>query len=101
MISRPRAESGLSLLIALSLFSSLFLSISTWQSAQTAQRQLQFQRQQALLIADNQIDRLLAGQACETQLQQNGIRFDIHPCHPQHIRIAFPLGEVVITPTTR
>lgn len=88
------AESGLSLLVSLSLFALISLSAIQWQKQQIHQTLRLYQQQQALLIADNQIDRQLAQQQCERTVEQNGIRFDIETCSPDNIRVRYPLGQI-------
>lgn len=96
MMKHLKAESGLSLLIALSLFAIVSLSAMKWQQSQIHQTTYLYQQQQALLIAENQIDRQLARQQCEQIVEQNGIRFEIQKCTPQLIQIKFPLGNIEI-----
>lgn len=95
-----KAESSLSLLVALLLFSIIYVSWSSWQSQQNAQSQAIFQRQQALQIAENQIARLLAGMPCQNRVEQNGIRFEIRRCSSREIAIFYPQGNVIISDHT-
>lgn len=90
------AESTFSLLIAISLFALICLSYLHWQSEQTSQAQLIFQKQQALQIAENQIARQLAGLACQKGFKQNGISFEIERCNSAEIEVRFPKGKVLI-----
>lgn len=99
-LKQIKAESSLGLLVAISLFALIFLGISRWQTVQHRQMLQLYQQQQALLIADNQIDRLLASLACEKKIVQNGIEFVIHQCSLRHIKVGFPLGEIEIVPTS-
>lgn len=91
-----KAESSLSLLIVLLLFSLIYLGWSAWQSQQNAQAQQIFQRQQALQIAENQIARKLAGVACQAHVEQNLIRFEISRCSDSEVEIRFPAGKILI-----
>lgn len=91
-----KAESSVSLLVALLLFSLIYLAWSVWQSQQNAQSQRIFQQQQALQIAENQIARLLAGMDCQTSVEQNAIRFEISRCSNREIEVRFPAGKVLI-----
>lgn len=95
-MKRLNAETTLSLLLALSLFTLAALGVIRQQNQQTHTAQLLFQQQQALSIADNQIERQLAQFACERTVIQNGIRFEIEKCSPQQIHVSFPLGVVRI-----
>lgn len=95
-MKRLNAESTLGLLVVLSLFALVALGAVRQQSRQTHSTQLLFQQQQALSIADNQIERQLAQFACEHTVIQNGIRFEIEKCSPQQIHVRFPLGVVRI-----
>lgn len=96
LIKLIKAESYLSLLIAISLFSILALNLLQWQNQRTQQQLQLYQQQQAILIADNQIDRMLANIACERKIIQNNIEFEIRHCSPTKIEVTFPLGEIII-----
>lgn len=89
------AESTISLLIALSLFTTIYLIYSQWQSQQNQQANLLYQQQQALQIANNQIGLLMAAMPCERSVSQNDLQFDIQ-CNNQKIEVRFPLGKIEI-----
>lgn len=91
-----KAESSLSFLVALLLFSLIYVAWSAWQAQQNAQSQHIFQQQQALQIAENQIARLLAEMPCQTKVEQNGIYFAIARCSTQEIEVRFPMGTIII-----
>lgn len=91
-----KAESSLSLLVALLLFSLIYLGWSSWQSMQNMQSQQIFQKQQALQIAENQIARRLANVACQSSIEQNSIRFEISRCSDSEIEVRFPAGKILI-----
>lgn len=98
MNKRMKAETLTGLLLAISLFALLCLSFLKWQAEQHRSNLTQYQQQQALLIAENQIHRRLAGIPCERSVEQNGLKFRIEKCTPQEIQIRFPNGELRITP---
>lgn len=87
-----KAESFISLLVALTLFLILLLSFSQWQNQYNQRSAKLFQKQQALRIAENQLALKMAGEQCEAQLQQNRILFTIQ-CNQTEINVRFPLGE--------
>lgn len=89
-----RAESAITVLVAMLLFALMWLVYVQWQAVQNQQAILLFQRQQALQIAENQIARQMAGLGCERRVQQNGVSFQIEKCSVQQILIRFPTGEV-------
>lgn len=88
-----KAETALSLLVAITLLSVLILVFNRWQTEQNRQLNHYFQRQQAVQILENQIALKLAGQDCETSITQNQIRFEIS-CSGSRKIVRFPLGEV-------
>ncbi|OOH91457.1 hypothetical protein BMT54_02115 [Pasteurellaceae bacterium 15-036681] len=90
-----KAESFSSVMIALMIFSLLYLSYSQWQSKQNQRSNFLYQQKQALQIAENQISLQMANHACEKSILRNGLRFDI-ACSQQQIKVNFPLGEVII-----
>lgn len=91
-----KAESAVSLLLAIVLFSILFLSYAEWQNQQHRQQQFLFQQQQALQIAENQIALQMAGKPCQRRIEQNQTTFELLRCTPSEIQIRFPLGELHI-----
>lgn len=95
-MAQIKAESGIGLLIALSLFAVMALSTMQWQQIQSRQTVRLYQQQQALLIAENQLDRMAAGLVCEQRVIQNGLKFDIEKCSATQIQVRFPLGEILI-----
>lgn len=92
---RFKAESILSVLIAISLFSLMFLSYRQWQSLQHWQENRLYQKQQALQIAENQLALRLANRACKRSVTQNNLQFVIE-CSDSQIKVGFPLGEIKI-----
>ncbi|WP_373819650.1 DUF5374 domain-containing protein [Glaesserella sp.] len=96
MIRLFKAENTISVVIAIMLFSMLYLTYSHWQTQQNDQTNFVFQQRQALQIAENQIAlKMNDKQACESSIEQNGIYFEIQ-CSSQQIRVSFPKGEVII-----
>ncbi|MDH2997737.1 hypothetical protein A1D22_08440 [Pasteurellaceae bacterium LFhippo2] len=90
-----RAESLTSVMIALVLFSIIYLSYSQWQSMHNNQRNFLYQQRQALQIAENQMSLKMAKRECEKSFSQNGLRFEIQ-CQSDVVKVSFPLGEVSI-----
>ncbi|QIW16498.1 hypothetical protein A4G20_09195 [Pasteurellaceae bacterium RH1A] len=90
-----RAESFTAILLALSLFSLLFVSFQTWQQSQLAQQAKGYQTLQAMQIAENQLHLRLAGQPCDRRVEQNGLVFEVN-CSGQAIKISYPLGEFTL-----
>ncbi|MDO4698945.1 MAG: DUF5374 domain-containing protein [Pasteurellaceae bacterium] len=96
MISRRiHAETGLSLLFALMLFSFLFLNYSTWQAIQHQRFMRNYQTQQAWRIAENHLALLQAGEPYKGVIIQNNVQFEIDS-QPSSIRVRFPLGEITL-----
>lgn len=92
-MNKYRAETTISLLIAIVIFSILILVFSHWQSAQNKRLNLYFQKQQAVQILESQIALKLAGLACENHIIQNQVRYEIY-CSATQFSIRFPLGEI-------
>lgn len=90
-----KAESLISVLIALSLWLILYFTYIHWQSEQHRTAAEIYQRQQALQIAENQIALKMARLPCEKQVQQNNLTFQI-TCREQKMVVTFPLGNVEI-----
>jgi len=67
----------MSLLLALSIFSGLFLIFNRWTTEQRKSAVRIFQEFQAIQIAENQAQRQFLGLSCENSVQQNGIQFTI------------------------
>lgn len=91
-----KAETFISTLAAVMLFSVLFLGYTHRQKDQTAQLNYIYQQHQALQIAENQISLKLAGMPCESHFQENRLSFRIK-CDENDVRVIFPLGEVKIS----
>ncbi|HGO5815970.1 TPA: DUF5374 domain-containing protein [Mannheimia haemolytica] len=88
-----KAETALSLLVAITLFAIVILSFSQWQSAQNRRLNQHFQQQQAIIILENQLALKLAGLDCEPSITQNQIRYEIQ-CNGNRLSIRFPLGKI-------
>ncbi|EPZ28325.1 DUF5374 domain-containing protein [Mannheimia haemolytica] len=84
-----KAETALSLLVAITLFAIVVLSFSQWQSAQNHRLNQHFQQQQAVMILENQLALKLAGLDCESSITQNQIQ-----CSGNRLTIRFPLGKI-------
>jgi len=63
----------MSLLLALSIFSGLFLIFNRWTAEQRKSAVRIFQKFQAIQIAENQAQRQFLGLSCENSVEQNGI----------------------------
>lgn len=72
-----RAETIVSVLLGMVVFSMIFLSFHQWYSTQIRKQQQNDFRQQALQIIDNQIARQFVGLPCENQVIQNQRKFVI------------------------
>lgn len=92
-MNKYKAETSLSLLVAISLLTVVVLTFSRWQSVQNQQLNQHFQHQQAVQILENQIALKLAGLECENTLTQNGVDYQIQ-CAENRLRIQFPLGKI-------
>ncbi|QNS15768.1 DUF5374 domain-containing protein [Mannheimia bovis] len=92
-MNKYKAESTISLLVAVALLAIVMLSFSYWQSEQNRRVNTHFQQQQAAVILENQIALQLAGLDCERQIEQNHIRYDIQ-CSGNKLSIRFPLGKI-------
>ncbi|MBF0784947.1 hypothetical protein E4T80_05620 [Muribacter muris] len=90
-----KAETFISLLTAIVLFSLIILMYMKWQAEQLNQNLFLFQKKQALQIAENQIALKMAGVSCDNQISQNNISFRVL-CTEQGVKVSFPLGEIVI-----
>lgn len=99
MTKITKAETLISLLVAISLFTILFLTYSNWQSSQQQQANYVYQQQQALQIAENQLNLKAANEPCERMVKQNHLTFKI-TCTEYKIIVVFPLGEVEIGKST-
>lgn len=96
MKKRLNAETLVSVLVAITIFSILFLSYSKWQQRQTLAENTLYQKQQALQIAENQIALKLAKLDCESAITQNQILFKIQ-CNDNEIEVRYPLGKILIS----
>ncbi|KAE9542186.1 DUF5374 domain-containing protein [Ursidibacter maritimus] len=98
MIKIVKAETLTSLLIAISLFMILFLAYANWQSLQNKQANYLYQKQQALQIAENQLNLKAINEPCEKIVKQNNLNFEIS-CLEQKITVIFPLGKIELSST--
>ncbi|MCK3657588.1 hypothetical protein A4G18_02370 [Pasteurellaceae bacterium Pebbles2] len=80
-------------LVALSLFSSLFLAINQWASYQRKNANHIYQRYQALQIAENQQQRQFLGLSCDPLVEQNGLTFQVS-CQGNGVKVRYILGEI-------
>lgn len=88
-----RAESIISIMIAIFILSVLFLVYSNWSTLQNNQNAKLFYYQQAMQIIDNQINLKMANLDCERNTEQNGITFNIS-CQSDKISVKTPIGEL-------
>lgn len=93
--NKIKAETFISLLVAISLFSTIYMVYMNWQKSYNKQRVDLFQQRQALFIADNQINLRMAKIPCEKQAVYNGTNFTIE-CSEHGVRVRFATGEVNI-----
>ena len=95
MILRLKQYKGMSLLtllVSLSLFSGIFLTINQWMSIQRKTAVEIYQRYQAIQIIENQKQRQFLGLPCENNVKQNGVRFQIQ-CG-ESIVVDYPAGKI-------
>lgn len=92
-MKKYRAETTLSLLVAITLFALILLVFSHWQTEQNYRLSKHFQQQQAAQLLENQIALKLANLDCESQITQNGISYQIE-CPTHRLSIQFPLGKI-------
>lgn len=85
-----------SLLVTLTLFSGIFLTINQWTSYQRQSAVQIYQVSQAIQIGENQQQRRLAKLPCQPQVQQNGQVFKIQ-CQASVVRISYAGGEIKLT----
>ncbi|EIG24465.1 DUF5374 domain-containing protein [Haemophilus paraphrohaemolyticus] len=95
MVKQLRAESLVSLLVALTLFAIFALNFTAWQKTQLERGARNYQQQQALQIAENQIALRMAGLSCEPQAVENDVKFIIQ-CSGELIKVSYPMGHVEI-----
>ncbi len=93
--NKIKAESFISLLVVISLFSTTYMLYMNWEKSYNKQQVFLFQQKQALLVADNQINLLMAKMPCEKQVVYNGTNFAIE-CNERAVRVRFATGEVNI-----
>lgn len=82
-----------SLLVSLTLFSGIFLSVNQWFAYQRKSAVHVYQSLQAISIAANQKYRLLMGLGCQSQVHQNHLTFQID-CRGNNVRVSYSLGQV-------
>ncbi|MDP8171417.1 DUF5374 domain-containing protein [Pasteurella skyensis] len=92
-----KAETFVSLLTAIVLFSIMLFSYTQWQKQQNKSEILLYQRLQAMQVAENQISLKMANLPCESSFLQNDITFNIS-CQTNSIKVTFPLGEFHLKP---
>lgn len=90
-----KAESLISLLIAMALFAMLAMSFMAWQQSQLEHGIKNYQQQQALQVAENQLALQMAKLGCESQAVINNVKFTIQ-CQTSQIKVTYPLGQVEI-----
>lgn len=93
MKRKIKAESVVSILIAIGLFSLMATLFFKWQSDQHHRKIKLYQEQQAWQILENQIALELVGLDCEKKIKQNDIVFKID-CSLSEISVEFPLGKI-------
>lgn len=90
--NKYRGMSLITLLIALMLFTGIFLAVNQWAAQQRREASEIFQRYQAMQILDNQQQRLFLGLDCEHSIKQNGLEFLVE-CANGVIKVRYPMGE--------
>lgn len=92
MISnRFRMQKGMSLvtlLVTLSIFSGIFLTINQWTANQRKTGIKAYQRYQAVQIAENQKQRQFSGLPCEQRVKQNQLTFEIQ-CSADKVKVRY------------
>lgn len=92
-MTKYQAETTLSLLVAMTLFTLILFVFSHWQSEQNYRLNKHYQQQQAAKLLENQIALELADLDCESHIIQNGISYQIE-CLAHKKSIRFPLGKI-------
>ncbi|MDP8033743.1 DUF5374 domain-containing protein [Pasteurella atlantica] len=92
-----KAETFISVIVAILLSSIIFLSYSKWQKHQNKKEVLIYQRLQAMQIAENQLSLKMAKLPCQSSIKQNEITFIVN-CRHNEIKVTFPLGEFYLKP---
>lgn len=80
-------------MITLTLFSSIFISLNQWLSYQRKSAFQIYQSLQATSIVANQKYRQLAKLNCQSKVEQNGIIFQIY-CEQDKVKVVYPTGEM-------
>ncbi|SNV79068.1 DUF5374 domain-containing protein [Haemophilus pittmaniae] len=90
---KPMSGHGLlGLLYALAISAFLILLFSHWSSGLNYEAMRRYQHNQAIEIAENQLNRRWAGMRCENALRENSIEFQIS-CTSDDVMVKYPLGE--------
>ncbi len=87
-----KAETFVSLSMAILLVSILLLSYGKWQHQHNKNQQILYQRLQAMQIAENQLALKTLDLPCEAVTHQNKITFKIS-CFPNKVRVEYPSGK--------
>ncbi|ABR75138.1 hypothetical protein CBG46_07155 [Actinobacillus succinogenes] len=95
LLSRYGGMSLLTLIISLTLFSGIFMSISQWSSYQRKIAINTYQRYQAIQIAENQKQRQFLHLPCENIVEQNQLKFSVQ-CTDKHVIVRYPAGELYL-----
>lgn len=90
-----KAETALSLLVAIALFSIVYLSYSQWQSQQNQRLETLYQTQIAWLVLENQLAFRLAGMPCKGSDLENNLQIRLE-CNERQMKAYFPLGEITL-----
>lgn len=93
ILSNNKGMSLFSLLVTLSIFSTVFLSVNQWASQQRKSAVEIYQRFQAIQIAQNQRQRQFLGLACEHSVRLNKQDFAVN-CSADKVIVAYPKGEI-------
>lgn len=93
-LNQFKGMSLLTLLIAITLFSGIFVVINQWASQQRKSAVEIYQRYQAIQIAENQKQQIFLGLPCKNQLKQNHITFTIE-CGEQ-VTVRYPAGKITL-----
>lgn len=91
-----QGSSLLAVLLALFVLSTMILVVSRWLNVQQYDAALNYQRYQGLLLVQNQFARQRLGLACETDIYQNQLHFQLS-CSAQQVKVQFPLGELSVS----
>ncbi|HBO38154.1 MAG TPA: hypothetical protein DD638_05785 [Pasteurellaceae bacterium] len=91
--NKYKGMSPLSLLITMSIFSGIFLSVNQWTSHQRSSAVEIYQRFQAVQIAENQKQRGFLGLPCQSSVEQNQLKFQVR-CLNDKVMVTYPRGEI-------